>query len=427
MLNDVAPWFQTCCAYEVMGSPRARLSLQERPASDTIQDGVHSLAPVTDGQSARHATGERLSSASPRTVVPYLERYTERGSPAERVPLFKVPFTVGRAETADLTVYSSKVSKTHAAIVLIGDRYVVRDLDSTNGTFVNGCRAVEQCLEDGDIIHLAHMEFCFRDETRRAQTPQRKFDPALDRTQAVLLAPPDSLIRGSLQLGEMIRTEAVDILYQPIVGSRTRKIVGYEALARGRHPGLSRSPEALLQLAEQCGLVIELSQLFARLAVTSCRRLPSGAKVFINIHARELAAPGLLESLAALRGLAPDDHPLVIEIPESSVTSVAAMAENKAFFSGLGMEFAYDDFGAGQTRLVELTDIPPNFLKFDKVMIQGIQVATSRQEMVRALLRVVKRLGVGVIAEGIETEELAAVCSHLGCDLGQGYLFGRPE
>ena len=93
--------------------------------------------------------------------VPHLERYPEQGGPAERVALTPLPLTVGRTEDADHTIYSGAVSKRHAVFVRIGERYAVRDLQSTNGTFVNGQRVVEQVLEDGDIIHFAHVEFCF--------------------------------------------------------------------------------------------------------------------------------------------------------------------------------------------------------------------------------------------------------------------------
>jgi pSer/pThr/pTyr-binding forkhead associated (FHA) protein len=88
----------------------------------------------------------------------YLERYPEAGGPAERVPLWKVPFTIGRSETADHTVYSSKVSKEHAAIEVAGQRYVVRDLDSTNGTFVNGTRVERALLKDGDRLGIGRVE-----------------------------------------------------------------------------------------------------------------------------------------------------------------------------------------------------------------------------------------------------------------------------
>jgi pSer/pThr/pTyr-binding forkhead associated (FHA) protein len=89
----------------------------------------------------------------------YLERYPEAGGPAERVPLWKVPFTIGRSETADHTVYSSKVSKEHAAIEVAGQRYVVRDLDSTNGTFVNEERVRQQAtLKNGDTLRIGRVE-----------------------------------------------------------------------------------------------------------------------------------------------------------------------------------------------------------------------------------------------------------------------------
>jgi EAL domain-containing protein (putative c-di-GMP-specific phosphodiesterase class I) len=166
--------------------------------------------------------------------------------------------------------------------------------------------------------------------------------------------------------------------------------------------------------------------MFARRAVTLCEQLPRGAKLFVNMHPQELSHPDLIDSLAELAAIASPHHQVVLEIAEASVTDVSAMGRNKAAFASLGLQFAYDDFGAGQARLIELTDIPPDYLKFDKGMIEGIEAAAPRQEMVNALLRVVRTLGVRVIAEGIETELVAAICQRLGCDLGQGYLFGRP-
>ena len=355
----------------------------------------------------------------------YLERYPEAGGPAERIPLWKLPFVIGRSETADHTVYSSKVSKEHAIVEATAGRYVVRDLESTNGTFVNGERTSTHFLEDGDILHVAHVEFCFR-HGRHAEQPEDEADRLTERTQLVVADQPHSIIRGSELLRELIDTAAAEILFQPIVDLRTRSAVAFEALARGTHPELSANPATLLELAEQCDMVLELSRMFAKLAVKSSTRLPRKAKVFVNVHARELADPGLLDSLSALAALASKDHQIVLEIAESSVTDVSAMGKNKEAFTKLGLQFAYDDFGAGQARLIELTDIPPDYLKFDKAMIEGIEAAAPRQEMVSALMRVVRRLGVRVIAEGVETELVATICQQLGCDLGQGFLFGRP-
>ena len=360
----------------------------------------------------------------PRTaIVPYLEHYPEQGGLSERVPLSKVPFIIGRSKTADHTVYSNKVSKEHAAIIKIGQRYAVRDLGSTNGTFVNGRRTTEQFLSDGDIIHVAHKEFCFRYQPSAIMSSEHN---NVEQTQAATTGLPESIIRGTRLLREMISTEAIEIMYQPIIDLESRKVIGYEALGRGNHPGLAKSPAVLLRLAEQCDLVVELSQLFRRSAITFASRLPSDTKIFLNVHARELGNPTFFDSLLEARRLAPPDHQVVIEIAESAVTDVSAMGKIKEALGEVNFEFAYDDFGAGQARLLELTDIPPDYLKLDMGLIQGIESAKPRQDLVQALLRVVGALGIQVIAEGIEAEEVAVMCRQLGCHLGQGFLFGRP-
>ena len=94
-------------------------------------------------------------------MIAYLEHFPEQGGLARRVEIAKNPFVIGRSRTADLTIYSQKVSKDHALIAQDADRYLVRDLSSTNGTFVNGKRIDEVPLVSGDIIHVAHWEFCF--------------------------------------------------------------------------------------------------------------------------------------------------------------------------------------------------------------------------------------------------------------------------
>ena len=185
----------------------------------------------------------------------YLERFPEPGGPAERIPLVTLPFTIGRAETADHTIYSNKVSKEHAAIVVIGGRVAVRDLDSTNGTFVNGRRVGEQILADGDIIHVAHVEFCFRQQPAAPRRDRgRRGGRPIAAHVMVPAESPDSMIRGTRLIRDLIATEAVDIVFQPIVDLQSRRVVAYEALGRGAHPELTPSPAPLFRLAEQCGL-----------------------------------------------------------------------------------------------------------------------------------------------------------------------------
>jgi EAL domain-containing protein (putative c-di-GMP-specific phosphodiesterase class I) len=88
---------------------------------------------------------------------------------------------------------------------------------------------------------------------------------------------------------------------------------------------------------------------------------------------------------------------------------------------------AYDDFGAGQARLTELAEVPPDFIKLDRSLIRDIDRGIARQDVIKALNKVCADLEVESIAEGIETEAEAAICRGLGSRYGQGFLFGRPE
>jgi EAL domain-containing protein (putative c-di-GMP-specific phosphodiesterase class I) len=117
----------------------------------------------------------------------------------------------------------------------------------------------------------------------------------------------------------------------------------------------------------------------------------------------------------------------VLELHEEAVTDAGAMRQLRERLVVLGVGLAYDDFGAGQARLSELADAPPDYLKLDKTLIHGPHQAPARQELVRALVRVGADLGIRLIAEGVEAEEEAAVCLRLGCEFGQGYYFGRPQ
>jgi EAL domain-containing protein (putative c-di-GMP-specific phosphodiesterase class I) len=120
-------------------------------------------------------------------------------------------------------------------------------------------------------------------------------------------------------------------------------------------------------------------------------------------------------------------RPVVLEFHEEAVADVAAMRRWRDRLHGLGLHLAYDDFGAGQSRLAELTEVPPDFIKLDQSLIRGLHQAQARQELVRALTRVSTDLGIRLIAEGIEAAEEAEVCRDLGCHFAQGYFFGRPQ
>jgi EAL domain-containing protein (putative c-di-GMP-specific phosphodiesterase class I) len=352
----------------------------------------------------------------------YLEHFPEQGGPAERVEIIKDPFVIGRSQSADLAIYSRKVSKDHALITQLDASYIVRDLSSTNGTFVNGKRIDEAPLYDGDIIHFAHLEFGF---CAGLHTGRRSFHTA-SVTQATEMREKESLIRLSNFLREMMLYESVSVEFQSIVDLRTRAVVGFEALGRGRHHQLHHSPIKLFQLAERCQMARELCCLFRNHALKIGEGLPAGFRLFINIHPSVMMHPNFLQILEELAARNRGQRQLVIEVSEQSVTDLAHLRLIRSRLEDLGIEFAYDDFGAAQARLLELAECPPHYLKLDRALVQGTETSETSRQLVRALLSAISETSIKVIAEGIESERTADLCVQYGCHFGQGFLYGRP-
>ncbi|MEM8864996.1 MAG: EAL domain-containing protein [Planctomycetota bacterium] len=149
--------------------------------------------------------------------------------------------------------------------------------------------------------------------------------------------------------------------------------------------------------------------------------------LFANTHPSEINDPEVLAlSLRELRDLAPT-RPMVLEIHEATATRSDQMRDLRTVLTELGIGLAYDDFGAGQARLVELVDVPPDYLKFDMKLVQGIASASlERQKMVERLVQMTSELGIVALAEGIEEQADHDVCKQMGFVCAQGFLYGRP-
>lgn len=351
----------------------------------------------------------------------YLEGYLSKDSQLWRVGLAPFPFRVGRRTTADLFLPCRSVSGEHAEFFMKGDELWLRDLNSTNGTFVNQQRITTSRIQVGDIIYFADVEFRVR---------RRSIDMEADSCPTEGLS--NSAFQGRLAVGirefpELIAREAVSPVFQPIVHLAQQTIVGFEALGRGNMDGLPPSPRDLFELAEALQQAPALSRLFRRASLAHARDLPGRPMLFLNTHPSEGCGADLAESLAELRRLMPI-APMVVEIHEGSVSDLNEIRWLRSQLRSLNIGLAYDDFGAGQARLVELVDVPPDFLKFDISLVRDIDKAPySKQVAVAKLVNMVTELGVAALAEGVERPGEALACQQLGFDFAQGYYFGRPE
>jgi EAL domain-containing protein (putative c-di-GMP-specific phosphodiesterase class I) len=357
---------------------------------------------------------------SPATQQPCLEHQPDVGADAVRVPIDSLPFRIGRAREAQLVLGSPRISKLHAEIAARGSRFVIRDLDSRNGTFVNG-EAIEgeRALEPGDVIHIAHRELRFvlvsNDE-----------GPVDDATLGGEGADNAEIFRATRDLYVILTRRRVSAVFQAIVTLGDGAVIGYEALGRHTLPHMTADATALFRLAHERGKADELSRLMRTVALDEIPHLPSrGERMFMNVHPDEMWRGDLLSELEQAAEKMPGRQ-LVAEIHEAAIADPAQMTVLKRELRARGIELAYDDFGAGRSRLMELAEVPPDFLKLDMGLIRAIDTSPGRQELVAALVKVMRDAGIRVIAEGIETAEEQKTCQDLGCELGQGFLIKRP-
>lgn len=337
------------------------------------------------------------------------------------MPIDRFPFRIGRSRDAELTVPSREVSSFHAEIVQVDDGYLVRDLGSRNGTFVNGERVSESRLGDGDILHIA------QEECRFGVIEEGGFSD--EGTLAAPQAAQQQLIREANDLERLFAQRAVTAAFQPIVRLDDGTCLAYESLGRPGPSIAGYDVGQLFRIATTRGEGARLSRLFRATALSELPRVRERpVTIFFNLHPHEMGdVAELAHELESIVGALGPDQRAVLEIHESAVTDLRAMEAVRAQLHGFGLGLAYDDFGAGQSRLMELIEVPPDYLKLDMSLVRDIDRNPKRQELVRALVHVMSDLGIAVLAEGVEREGEGEVCRDLGCTLAQGFFYGRPE
>jgi EAL domain-containing protein (putative c-di-GMP-specific phosphodiesterase class I) len=216
----------------------------------------------------------------------------------------------------------------------------------------------------------------------------------------------------------------LEMAYQPIVSLREERVYAYEALLRCQDPAL-RNPTDVLELAERTGRIHELGRAIRARVAAQAALVPAGVKLFINLHPVDLDDAELYSEDSALSRIAPR---VVLEITErASLDHVKGIASCVRRLRRLGYLIAIDDLGAGYSGLSSFTQLDPSVVKLDVSLVRGIETDARQRTIVGSMKRMCDELQTIVIAEGVETAAECDALLALGCDLLQGYLFGKPE
>jgi diguanylate cyclase (GGDEF)-like protein/PAS domain S-box-containing protein len=286
-----------------------------------------------------------------------------------------------------------------------------------------------------------------RDQGTTAQGLLRNADIAMYRAKAngracfeVFKSSMRETVKGRLKMETELR-RALDrgelrLHYQPQVDLRTARIVGLEALVRWEHPerGLV-PPGSFIPIAEETGLILPIGRWVLE---TACRQasiwradseIGIDLVMAVNLSPRQFRHPRLVQDVGqvlAESGL--DASGLEVEITEGTAMGDAdATVKTLEHLKAIGIRLAIDDFGTGYSSLGYLKRFPIDVLKVDRSFVAGLPANRGDAAIVRAVVGLSRALGLKAVAEGVETPEQLAELRGLGCDQGQGYLFGRPS
>jgi diguanylate cyclase (GGDEF)-like protein len=331
---------------------------------------------------------------------------------------------IGGDEFAVL-VLQDDLSELHLSTVLKGLQGHIWDWGeiSTKISISIG-EASSLCANSSETLFI-YADLALYEAKRRGRGRSQAFDAEIkeriDRQTELLHAARAGLVRGEFIL-----------FYQPIVNLQTKQCVGAEALLRWKHPNLGLlTPTAFLELLDHNEIGPALQQVVFNLALgelKQSRSVPISLAVnFTAMDLRGVASAQRVLRLLAANGINP--RSLCIEVTEGVLLGRAAdeplMALN--LLHEAGVRIALDDFGTGYASLSHLMQVPFDTLKIDRSFVSGLgHGAGESQQIVKAVIAMGQGLGKKIVAEGIETDEQFQYLAGLGCDMGQGYLFGRP-
>jgi diguanylate cyclase (GGDEF)-like protein/PAS domain S-box-containing protein len=233
-------------------------------------------------------------------------------------------------------------------------------------------------------------------------------------------------------LATALEEEQFRVVYQPVVGVVQQRILGLEALVRWDHPQLGTvPPDEFISLAEDDGLIVPLQRWVLRRATKDAAALLAAGwdlRTSVNISVRHLQAgclaPDVAQALAEA-GLPPQR--LILEITESVVLDAEDRLESDlATLKEMGCLLSIDDFGRGYSSLAYLARLPVDILKMDREFIAGIERDERGTALVSSVIDMGRRLGMDVVAEGVETVAQLRILEGMECNFLQGWLLGRP-
>lgn len=321
-------------------------------------------------------------------------------------------------QATDLAVIADKVVNAFSQPFTLGGREVVVTASVGVALYPNDGEGVDALMQyaDAALYHAKskgrnNFQFYSKELTAHA-------------TERLSL---ESDLRKALERGEL------ELFYQPKVDIGSGALIGAEALMRWNHPSRGMvPPDKFIGIAEDTGLILPMGAWALQAACSASAKWNHGReralKIAVNLSPRQFESPDFVQSvLATLKATGCQADWIELEITESllldSRDDILSMLEA---LSVAGISIAIDDFGTGYSALSYLTRFPVQILKIDRSFVRGLPADLGSVALVKAVVSLAQSLHMGLVAEGVETDEQAAHLLGLGCEMAQGFLYSKP-
>ncbi len=391
-----------------------RDELMERAASELLAKTELSLLLIDlngfkdINDTLGHYAGDELL----KIVSQRLQRSVRRGDVVARLGGDEFAILLPTIETARLTAMVEEISRRTRESTIIGNASVGTSASIGVAQAPLDATDAEALLQCADIAMY---------EAKRSQSDYRFYEAALSTApeRLDLLAE----IAPAFERGEMTA------YVQPKVSVATGRVTGAEVLMRWDHPTRGvLAPGSFLDIVSVAGLLDELARQALWRAVQTAAEIHEDLTIAVNMSAVNLRRVDLAEQIGnalASHGVAP--HRLIVELTESEVIDeTGVLHRTLAEIAELGVGISVDDFGTGYSSFSHLRSLPLTELKIDQRFVGGMVKNRSDDVIVASMVELGHNLGLSVCAEGVEDITTAQRLYELGCDMAQGYFFGRP-
>lgn len=355
--------------------------------------------------------------------APWLERETTFGEPAEKIWLTQFPFTIGRQDTADHSINCTRVSREHCRIARTSHGYKIRDLGSTNGTYVNGERIDEVPLHDGDLVSVADMEFTFfSGEPSAVDAVTQRIAPKGGSAAEDVVG--DSLVQTVRWMNETVTQGGLQTTFQRIVSIEGGQTFGWDVVVFDPADAIEQAAQALLA-GTDCRVTRRARQISRLVAIERIAAARVAGRALLRVDPIELGDHTLSDRIGKLASLLGRGR-VVVDLDES-VTHDArqfrafceAMAERDVAVSLRG-------FAAGRAQMADYAECPPQFVRFAPQMTSDLG-NSRRRKQVQAAIDAAAELDAQIIVTNIADAEQAELCRELGCHLAIGPHYGAAH